>query len=146
WAREHTALPAAVFQSTPEYSQRRLKLTDENRLSRILQLQDRRGVSRRQMNHKECTRQRYVVAFLLTLLLTTLALSGCKNKAAAKAEYVKRGEAFLKDKKYQEASIEFRNAIQIDDRLGSAHWGLAQAYEGLQRWGEMMDELKRAVD
>jgi tetratricopeptide (TPR) repeat protein len=98
------------------------------------------------MNHKECTRQRYLVAFLLTLLLTTLALSGCKNAAASKAEYVKRGEAFLKDKKYQEASIEFRNAIQIDDRLGSAHWGLAQAYEGLQRWGEMMDELKRAVD
>ncbi|MDT5121991.1 MAG: hypothetical protein QOC96_1473 [Acidobacteriota bacterium] len=98
------------------------------------------------MNHKECARQRYVVAFLLTLLLTTLALSGCKNKAAAKADYVKRGEAFLKDKKYQEASIEFRNAIQIDDHLGSAHWGLAQAYEGLQRWGEMMDELKRAVD
>jgi tetratricopeptide (TPR) repeat protein len=98
------------------------------------------------MNHKECTRQRYVVLFLLTLLLTTLALSGCKNKETAKAEYLKRGEAFLNEKKYQEASIEFRNAIQIDDHLAAAHWGLARAYEGLQRWGDMMDELKRAVD
>lgn len=98
------------------------------------------------MNHQECTRQRYVLLFLLTLLVTTLALSGCKNKEAAKAEYLKRGEAFLKDKKYQEASIEFRNAIQIDDRLSAAHWGLAQAYEGLQHWGEMMEELKRTVE
>lgn len=98
------------------------------------------------MNYQECTRQRYVLLVLLTVLATTLALSGCKNKETAKAEHVQRGEAFLAEKKYQEASIEFRNAIQMDDHLGAAHWGLARAYEGLQRWGEMMDELKRAVD
>lgn len=98
------------------------------------------------MNQKECTRQRYIVAFLVALLVAALALSGCKNKDATKAEHVQRGEAFLKDKKYQEASIEFRNAIQIDDRLASAHWGLAQAYEGLQRWAEMIDELRQTID
>jgi tetratricopeptide (TPR) repeat protein len=98
------------------------------------------------MSQKECRRQRYTVALLVTLLVAALALSGCKNNEAAKAEHVKRGEAFLKDKKYQEASLEFRNAIQIDDRLASAHWGLAQAYEGLQRWGEMIDEMRRTID
>lgn len=98
------------------------------------------------MIQKECTRQRYVIAFLVALLIATLALSGCTNKEAAKAEHVKRGEAFLKDKKYQEASLEFRNAIQIDDRLASAHWGLSQAYEGLQRWAEMLEELRRTVE
>jgi tetratricopeptide (TPR) repeat protein len=98
------------------------------------------------MNQKECRRQRYIIAFLVTLLVGALALSGCKNKEASKAEYVKRGEAFLKDKKFQEASIEFRNAIQVDDRLASAHWGLAQAFEGLQRWPDMIDELRRTID
>jgi tetratricopeptide (TPR) repeat protein len=98
------------------------------------------------MIHKECTRQRYVIAFLVALLIATVAMSGCKNKEAAKAEHVKRGEAFLKDKKYQEASLEFRNAIQIDERLASAHWGLAQSYEGLQRWAEMLEELRRTVE
>src|ERR1051325_8587308 len=97
------------------------------------------------MNQKECTR-RYIVIFLVTLLVASLSLSGCKNSAAAKAEHVKRGEAFLKEKKYDEASIEFRNAIQIDDHLASAHWGLAQAYEGLQRWAEMIDELRKTVE
>jgi tetratricopeptide (TPR) repeat protein len=98
------------------------------------------------MNRKECTRQRYLVAFLVTILVAALGLSGCKNAEASKAEHLQRGEAFLKDKKYQEASIEFRNAIQIDARYASAHWGLAQAYEGLQRWSEMIEELKQAVD
>ena len=98
------------------------------------------------MNHKECPQRRYITAFLITLLVATIALSGCKNREAAKAEHVKRGEAFLKDKRFQEASIEFRNAIQIDDRLASAHWGLARAYEGLQRWAEMIDELRRTVE
>jgi len=98
------------------------------------------------MNRKECTRQRYLVAFLVATLLITLGLSGCKNAEASKAEHLQRGEAFLKDKKYQEASIEFRNAIQLDERYAAAHWGLAQAYEGLQRWAEMIEELKLAID
>ena len=63
-----------------------------------------------------------------------------------KAEYVKRGEAFLKDRRFDEASIEFRNALQIDDHLASAHWGLAQAFEGLQRWPEMIAELRKTIE
>ena len=97
------------------------------------------------MDQKECTRRR-VVIFLITLLVASLAFSGCKNSAAAKAEYVKRGEAFLKERKFEEASIEFRNALQIDDQLAAAHWGLAQAFEGLQRWPEMIYELKKAIE
>jgi tetratricopeptide (TPR) repeat protein len=98
------------------------------------------------MSQKECRRQRYLIALLVTLLVAALALSGCKNNEATKAEHVKRGEAFLKDKKFQEASLEFRNAIQIDDHLASAHWGLAQAYEGLQRWPEMIEEMRRTIE
>jgi tetratricopeptide (TPR) repeat protein len=98
------------------------------------------------MNQKECTHRRYAVAFLTALLIVTLALSGCSNTEVAKAEHVKRGESFLKDKKFQEATIEFRNAIQLDERFASAHWGLARAYEGLQRWGEMVEELRKTVE
>ena len=73
-------------------------------------------------------------------------MTGCKNSEAAKGEHIQRGEAFLKEKKFQEASIEFRNAIQIDDTLADAHWGLARAYEGLERWQEAFEEMKRAAD
>lgn len=94
----------------------------------------------------EC-RSTFKFATLLSFLLAALfALNGCTNPEKAKAEYVARGEAYLKETRYQEASIEFRNAIQIDDKLAAAHWGLARAYEGLQRVQEMVDELTRTTE
>ncbi|HEX8000665.1 MAG TPA: tetratricopeptide repeat protein [Pyrinomonadaceae bacterium] len=98
------------------------------------------------MKHQECSRHSYAYAFLSLLLVAVLAFSGCKNAEASKAEHLKRGDQFLKEKKFQEASIEFRNAIQIDDKLAAAHWGLAQAYEGLQRYAEAVQEIQRTID
>lgn len=97
------------------------------------------------MKSIEC-RSFFKYSILLSLLLSALlSLSGCTSPEKAKAEHVSRGEAFLKAEKYQEASIEFRNAIQIDDKLAAAHWGLARAYEGLQRSQEVYDELHTTV-
>jgi tetratricopeptide (TPR) repeat protein len=94
----------------------------------------------------ECCGVRHYRSLLCLLLLAVIALSGCTNAEKAKAEHVNRGEAYLKDLKYQEASLEFRNAIQIDANLASAYWGLARAYEGLQRFPEMIDALRKTLD
>src|SRR6267142_5853470 len=86
-------------------------------------------------------------ATLLSVLLTTLfAIAGCTNPEKAKIAHVNQGEAYLKDEKFQEASLEFRNAIQIDEKLASAHWGLARSYEGLQRFQEAFEELRKTTD
>jgi tetratricopeptide (TPR) repeat protein len=82
---------------------------------------------------------------LLCILLAAIVLSGCTNPEKAKAEHISKGEAYLSESKFQEASLEFRNAIQIDDQFAAAHWGLARAYEGLQRFPEMFDELRKTV-
>ncbi len=74
------------------------------------------------------------------------ALAGCTNPEQAKAEHLSKADAYLKESKFQEASIEYRNALQIDDRLAAAHWGLAQAYEGLQRFQESFEELRKTID
>src|SRR6186997_1997622 len=84
-------------------------------------------------------------SFFGPLLAALILLSGCTNTEKAKAEHVKRGEAYLKDSKFQEAALEFRSAVQIDDKYAAAHWGLAQAYEGLQRVPEMLDELRKTL-
>lgn len=99
------------------------------------------------MNTNECLRAREVRATLLVFLLAAVAAFSvaCSNPEKAKAEHVARGDALLKEKKYQEAALEYRNAVQVDDNYTPAHWGLAQAYEGLQRAGEAFDELKRVV-
>ena len=93
----------------------------------------------------ECRGFTYRIAVFCLLLAATIFLAGCTNPEQAKAEHVAKGEAYLKDSKYQEASLEFRNAIQIDEQLTAAHWGLARAFEGLQRFPEMLDELRKTV-
>lgn len=98
------------------------------------------------MNLQECPRARSVRAPLALLLACLVAFAAsCSNPEKAKVEHVNRGEAFLKERRWQEASLEFRNALQIDDNLAAAHWGLAQAYEQLGRSSEYIEELQRAA-
>lgn len=93
----------------------------------------------------ECRGYIYKTSFLCLLLAVAVFLAGCSNPEKAKAEHVERGEAYLKESKFQEASLEFRNAIQLDDNFVAAHWGLARAFEGLERFPEMIDALRKTV-
>jgi len=93
----------------------------------------------------ECRGYTFHISLLCVLLAALISLAGCTNPEKAKAEHVRKGDAYLKDSKFQEASLEFRNAIQIDDKLAAAHWGLARAFEGLERFPEMIDELRKTV-
>ena len=98
------------------------------------------------MKIKECCRYSHISLLLLVLLTIALSMGACTSPAKAKAQYLSRGEALLKEKKYQEATIEFRNALQLDERLAGAHWGLAQAYEGLQRYQEAFGEMLKTAE
>src|SRR5688572_1595289 len=95
-----------------------------------------------QIMRSECRGNTYRISLFCLLLATAVLLAGCSNPEKAKAEHVARGEAYLKESKFQEASLEFRNAIQIDNNLAAAHWGLARAFEGLERFPEMLDALR----
>src|SRR2546423_15607300 len=88
----------------------------------------------------------YYVTLLSVFLAAVFAISACSNPEKAKIAHVEKGEAYLKDEKFQEAALEFRNAIQIDEKLASAHWGLARAYEGLQRFQEAFEELRKTTE
>lgn len=94
---------------------------------------------------RECRRYLYLPTLVCLLFAAVIALSGCTNPEKAKAEHIRRGEAYLKDQKFQEASLEFRNAVQIDENSAAAHWGLARAYEGLLRLPEMHEELRKTI-
>lgn len=94
----------------------------------------------------ECFGYRYTRILLYLFLAAVVSLSGCTDPEKAKADHIQRGEQYLKDLKYTEASLEFRNALQIDDRSGPAHWGLARSFEGLQRLPEMITELQKTLE
>lgn len=99
------------------------------------------------MKFSECLRAPGAARALLALLVACAALSSaaCSDPVKAKTQHLSRGEALLQEEKYQEAALEFRNAIQIDDSLAAAHWGLARAYEKLERFNESFEELTRTV-
>jgi tetratricopeptide (TPR) repeat protein len=94
----------------------------------------------------ECRSKLYYATLLSILLAAVFAIGGCANPEKEKIAHVEKGEAYLKDQKFQEASLEFRNALQIDEKLASAHWGLARSYEGLQRFHEAFQELGKTVE
>src|SRR5215212_6781330 len=57
--------------------------------------------SARQMNLQECPRARSVRALVAVLLACLVALAAsCTNPEKAKADYVRRGEAFLKERRW----------------------------------------------
>ena len=98
------------------------------------------------MKNRECRRKFYVLPLFAFLIAAALMLGACTTPEKAKAQHVARGQALLKEKKFQEASLEFRSALQIDPKLADAHWGLANAYEGLQRYQEAFDEMRQTAE
>lgn len=98
------------------------------------------------MNNPECRREFYTLSLALVLIAAALMLGACTTPEKAKLQHVTSGHSLLKEKKFQEASIEFRSALQIDEGLADAHWGLAQAYEGLQRYQEAFEEMRQVVE
>src|SRR5216117_179460 len=98
------------------------------------------------MKNRECRRKIYVLSLFLSLIAVAFIAGACTTPEKAKAQHVARGQALLKDKKFQEAALEFRSALQIDEKLADAHWGLANAYEGVQRYQEAFEEMKQTAE
>jgi tetratricopeptide (TPR) repeat protein len=95
----------------------------------------------------ECRRKISTLSLLfIAIVAAAVSFSACTTPEKAKAQHVARGEALLKDKKFQEAAFEFRSALQIDEKLADAHWGLSKAYEGLQRYQEAFEEMRAVVE
>ena len=80
-------------------------------------------------------------------LLFALLVAGCsKDPEVAKREFVASGDAYVQQKKYAEAVIEYRNAIQQDPRFGEARLKLADTYMELNQPAEAIREYIRAAD
>lgn len=61
--------------------------------------------------------------------LLFLALSACSgDPESAKRKLVARGDAYFEQKKYAEASLEYRKALQRDAMFAEAYYKLAEAY------------------
>ncbi|HHJ14072.1 MAG TPA: tetratricopeptide repeat protein, partial [Gammaproteobacteria bacterium] len=48
--------------------------------------------------------------------IIVLGLAGCGGKEERKAAYLERGKAYLAEKNFDKAKIEFKNVLQIDPK------------------------------
>lgn len=75
-----------------------------------------------------------------------LLLSCSRAPNVRKAEFLEKGEKYFQAFKYEEAVIEFRDAIQIDPRFAEARYQLGRSYLRLGNNQAAYRELRSAVD
>jgi tetratricopeptide (TPR) repeat protein len=78
----------------------------------------------------------------LLLLAGSLSACGGDNGAAA----IARGDAYLKEGKVREATLEFETAVQADNRNGEARYKLGLAMAQIGNDARALDHLVRAAD
>ena len=83
---------------------------------------------------------------LAIAVVATVAVACSSNPERAKAEYLKSGDAYFAQKKYSEAAVQYRNALQEDPKSGEAHLKLAKSYEQLGALRNAAREFIRAAD
>jgi len=80
-------------------------------------------------------------------LTAVLAAAGCSHDSEAlKRQYLSSGDAYVAQRKYADAIIQYRNAIQEDDHFGEARFKLASAYIRFGDGSRALAESVRAAD
>src|SRR5215475_4127402 len=84
----------------------------------------------------------------LSILTLTLVIAACSraDPEAAKRRHMQRGDEYAKQEKYAEAVIEYRGAVQADQRFGEARKKLADAYLKVNEGANALREYVRAAD
>jgi tetratricopeptide (TPR) repeat protein len=81
----------------------------------------------------------------ITLLLSVLALQACTDPAKKADTYLQNGKKLFETQQYDKATLEFKNALQINNKLADAFYYLALLEEKKQNWQTMYADLSEAV-
>ena len=79
------------------------------------------------------------------LLISALALQACTDPAKKADTYLQNGKKLFETQQYDKATLEFKNALQINNKLADAFYYLALLEEKKQNWQTMYADLSEAV-
>ena len=80
-------------------------------------------------------------------VLVALALVfACTNPETAKRQAFERGERYFANGQFNEAQVEYRNALKSDAKFGEARWKLAETYDRMRNGRAAFREYVRAAD
>ena len=84
---------------------------------------------------------------LLLACSVVTVFTGCSGKPEVRRQkYLESGQRYFDKGKYQEAAIQFQNAIKVDNNFAAAHYKLALTEMKLQQWTNAYDELTRTLE
>jgi tetratricopeptide (TPR) repeat protein len=101
-----------------------------------------RFISSTTMNRSNA-RRRFHAFFAVTIFCALIA--ACGNPEKEKLARLARGREYLKERRYAEARIEFRSALQIDKKLAAAQFGLGEAALALGHLQEAAEAYYEAM-
>ena len=84
--------------------------------------------------------------FLAVLAALVIVVTGCTSSETRKQEFFEAGKRLAAEKRYVEAILQFRNALQIDDKYGEARAQLAEALAARGNPEGAYREYQRAAD
>jgi tetratricopeptide (TPR) repeat protein len=85
--------------------------------------------------------------FHFVVMLLMSCVIGCsRNPQARSDKLVRSGDHYFGQGRYEEASIEYRNALQADPKSAVAHYSLAITDTKLGDWTGAVKELERTVE
>ncbi len=82
---------------------------------------------------------------LLVVSLITV-LFACGGKEERKAAYLEKGKAYLAEKNYKKAKIEFKNVLQIDPKFAEAYFYMGQLEEENKELRKALGLYKKAIE
>ena len=65
----------------------------------------------------------------LPVIVVVCLMVGCQSPEVKRDNYFKSGKKYLAEKKYEEATVEFRNTLRIDDDYAPAHLALGKLFQ-----------------
>jgi Tfp pilus assembly protein PilF len=84
--------------------------------------------------------------FCVILIAIAGLVAGCtRDPNVRKREFFESGSRYYAKGQYQEAAIQFANAIHIDPKFEQAHYKLGSCDIRLRQWPDAYKELTRAV-
>jgi tetratricopeptide (TPR) repeat protein len=88
-----------------------------------------------------------MITRLRLLVVLPLLFAGCsRDPNVRKQKYLESGERYFAKAEYPAASIQFRNALQVDPQFSAAHYQLARTYLKVREWDNAFQELQRTIE
>lgn len=101
------------------------------------------------IHSRECTeaKMRRSKIMVACWILVAVFFGSCDRSPEGKlAKHVKRGDEYVKEEKFKEAVIEYRNAVKAVPKDPAAHWKLAKASLEAKDIRTAFAELQKAVE